>query len=162
MEIARMEAGQVPAVAALERQCFSEPWSERTLAQELENPRAAFWTASEGGQLAGYAGMHRVLDEGYIANVAVDAAFRRQGVATALLRTLLEDAQIHVCNTGGAGRKPCRDFILSEARVSGGRQAERVLHSAAGGRGADDPVPVGKFGRFRAIGYVLFRKTMVY
>ena len=39
--------------------------------------------------------MHRVLDEGYIANVAVDAAFRRQGVATALLRTLLEDAQIH-------------------------------------------------------------------
>ena len=26
MEIARMEAGQVPAVAALERQCFSEPW----------------------------------------------------------------------------------------------------------------------------------------
>ena len=45
MEIARMEAGQVPAVAALERQCFSEPWSERTLAQELENPRAAFWAA---------------------------------------------------------------------------------------------------------------------
>ena len=50
MEIARMEAGQVPAVAALERQCFSEPWSERTLAQELENPRAAFWAASEGGR----------------------------------------------------------------------------------------------------------------
>ena len=95
MEIARMEAGQVPAVAALERQCFSEPWSERTLAQELENPRAAFWAASEGGRLAGYAGMHRVLDDGYIATVAVDAAFRRQGVATALLRTLLEDAQIH-------------------------------------------------------------------
>ena len=81
MEIARMEAGQVPAVAALERQCFSEPWSERTLAQELENPRAAFWAASEGGRLAGYAGMHRVLDEGYIANVAVDAAFRSVDLA---------------------------------------------------------------------------------
>lgn len=94
MQVTRMTAREVPAVAALERQCFSEPWSERTLAQELENPRAAFWSASEGGRLAGYVGMHRVLDEGYIANVAVDEAFRRQGVATALLRALLEDARM--------------------------------------------------------------------
>ena len=90
-----MTVGQIPAVAALERQCFSEPWSERTLMQELENPRAAFWTVSEGERLAGYVGMHRVLDEGYIANVAVDQAFRRQGLATALLQALLEEARAH-------------------------------------------------------------------
>lgn len=95
MKVTRMTVGQIPAVAALERQCFSDPWSERTLMQELENPRAAFWTVSEGERLAGYVGMHRVLDEGYIANVAVDQAFRRQGLATSLLQTLLEEARAH-------------------------------------------------------------------
>ncbi len=95
-------------------------------------------------------------------NVAVDAAFRRQGVATALLRILLEDAQIHRLSFVTLEVREGNLAAISFYRKLGFQEVGRVLHSAAGGRGADDPVPVGKFGRFRAIGYVLFRKTMVY
>ena len=35
--------------------------------------------------MLGYAGLHVVLDEGYIANVAVEEPARRHGVASALL-----------------------------------------------------------------------------
>lgn len=89
MEIKRMERGTLAEVAALERACFSQPWSERVLETELGNANAIFYTARESGALAGYIGMHRVLDEGYIANIAVADPFRRRGVATALLGALI-------------------------------------------------------------------------
>ena len=41
-----------------------------------------------GGETAGYAGMHCILDEGYIDNIAVFPAYRRQGIAGALLSAL--------------------------------------------------------------------------
>ena len=80
-------------MAEIERECFSQPWSERTLAAELKNPAAVFFVARSGGRVVGYAGMHRVLDEGYIANVAVTGAFRRRGAATALMRRLFRYAR---------------------------------------------------------------------
>lgn len=92
MEIKRMSAQDIVQIAALERECFSQPWSEKGLETELYNPSAIFLVAKDSEQLAGYAGMHCVLDEGYIANIAVTTAFRRQGVATLLMRELLSIA----------------------------------------------------------------------
>ena len=37
MRIAHMTAEHVPQVAALEKVCFSDPWSEKSVASELEN-----------------------------------------------------------------------------------------------------------------------------
>lgn len=74
-----MTGADVAGVAEIEAECFSQPWSGRTLAGELENPCAVFFVARSGSRVVGYAGMHRVLDEGYIANVAVTAEFRPPG-----------------------------------------------------------------------------------
>ena len=83
-------------VAELERICFSTPWSRNMLAEELENDLAAFLVAVDGnGDVAGYAGLQVVLDEGYIANVAVRPDCRRRGVARRLLRVFLDFAQAH-------------------------------------------------------------------
>ena len=77
-----MTAEHVPQVAALERTCFSHPWTEDMLRQELWNDAAVIVVAEgEDGTVLGYAGLQAVLDEGYINNVAVDPRFRRQGVA---------------------------------------------------------------------------------
>lgn len=57
--------------------------------------------------VAGYLGMHHVLDEGYIANVAVFPNYRRQGVASALLRHLVEYA-----------RSQALSFLSLEVRMS--------------------------------------------
>lgn len=81
-----MTAEHIPQVAALERACFSRPWSEEALQGELWNDSAVVIVAEgEDGSLLGYAGLQTVLDEGYINNVAVDLAYRRQGVADELI-----------------------------------------------------------------------------
>ena len=85
-QVVPMDRSHIPAIAALERECFSRPWSEAALSEELYNDTACFLVAEgEDGTVLGYAGLHVILDEGYIDNVAVDPKYRRQGVADALL-----------------------------------------------------------------------------
>lgn len=88
-----MTDSHLDAAAALEVQCFSQPWSRRVLETELLNPNAYFVAALDGEAFLGYAGMHRVLDEGYVANIAVSGECRRRGVATGLLDGLLAFSQ---------------------------------------------------------------------
>ena len=55
-EIRRMTAADVPALAAIERECFSVPWSAQALAEELEQPHAVFLVAhAPDGTVLGYA-----------------------------------------------------------------------------------------------------------
>ena len=76
----------IPQIAALERECFSHPWSEDMLREALWNECAVIVAAvAEDGTVVGYAGLQTVLDEGYIGNVAVAPAYRRQGVGDELI-----------------------------------------------------------------------------
>lgn len=79
----------MPQIARLERLCFSDPWSERSIASELQNPLALWLVAEEDGHVLGYVGSQTVLDESDMMNVAVDPAFRRQGIARALIEALI-------------------------------------------------------------------------
>ena len=95
MDIRSMTADHIPALAALEAACFADPWSAAALAEELQNPAAVFLVAVDGERVLGYAGMHHVADEGYIANVAVAPTARRQGVARRLLAALTDYGKAH-------------------------------------------------------------------
>ena len=96
----------IPQAAEIERLCFSDPWSERMLAEHLDNPCSLTLAAvDEAGGLLGYVGLLAVVDEGYITNVAVHPACRRRGVASALLGTL-EDL----------GRERALAFLTLEVR----------------------------------------------
>lgn len=76
-------------IEALEKTCFSLPWSEELLRSQLKDKQHEFIAAfDDTGRVLGYVGMMYVLDEGYISNVAVDPAFRRQGIADALIDKL--------------------------------------------------------------------------
>lgn len=88
MTIMQMTSAHVPQVALLERVCFQDPWSERSIASELENPLSLWLVAMEEDRLLGYVGSQTVLDETDMMNVAVDPAARRQGVAGALIQAL--------------------------------------------------------------------------
>ena len=80
---------------ALEKRCFSLPWTEEMLMGQLPDDNHEFLAAeSESGELLGYVGMMTVLDEGYISNVAVAPEQRRQGIADALIAALLERAAL--------------------------------------------------------------------
>lgn len=93
MPVVRMEERHLEALARLEALCFSSPWSQNALREELSNPQAVFLVAEEGGQVAGYAGMHDILGEGYIANVAVFPAFRRKGIGARLMEAFIAYAR---------------------------------------------------------------------
>lgn len=90
MIITSMTKDHVAQVAALEKACFSDPWSEKSIAGELDNPLSLWLVAMEGNCLAGYVGSQSVLGEADMMNVAVDPAFRRRGVAEKLVNALVE------------------------------------------------------------------------
>ena len=91
MILEKMNPAHVAQIAELEKICFSDPWSERSIASELDN-KLAFWlVATEGERVAGYIGSQTVMDETDMMNVAVHPDFRRRGIAEALVTGLVEE-----------------------------------------------------------------------
>ena len=90
MILTEMKSCHVAQIAELEKICFSDPWSENSIASELDN-KLAFWlVALEGDTVAGYIGSQTVLDETDMMNVAVHPDYRRMGIAEALVTGLVE------------------------------------------------------------------------
>ena len=90
MKIIPMTADHVSAVAALEAICFSDPWSEKSIASELDNPLSLWLIALENETVVGYVGSQSVMGETDMMNVAVHPDYRRQGVARSLIETLVQ------------------------------------------------------------------------
>ena len=84
-----MTADHVSQVAELEKICFSDPWSEKSIASELTNPLSLWLVAVEDDRVAGYVGSQSVMGESDMMNVAVHPDFRRQGVAEKLVLELV-------------------------------------------------------------------------
>ena len=91
MIITKMGAQHVAQVAALEKLCFSDPWSEKSVGSELENPLSLWLVAEEEGAVWGYVGSQTVMGETDMMNVAVHPLRRNQGIATALIVGLVEE-----------------------------------------------------------------------
>lgn len=89
-EIIAMQRQHVSQVAALERECFPEPWSERSIAGELDNPLSLWLVCTEGETVCGYVGSQTVLGETDMMNIAVLPQMRRTGIAEALIDALVE------------------------------------------------------------------------
>lgn len=86
--IVTMREDHVSAIAELEALCFSDPWSEKSIAYELHNPLSLWLVAEMDGRVAGYIGSQTVPPESDVMNVAVHPDFRRQGIAEALVNGL--------------------------------------------------------------------------
>lgn len=92
--IEKMSPCHVGEITRLEKECFSTPWSEDGLKNELNNAFALFFVATYEGEVAGYIGAHNILGEVYITNVAVFKKYRRKGAAKKLIDTLLETVKV--------------------------------------------------------------------
>lgn len=93
MEIKKLTSEYVSAVAEIEKSCFSNPWDETAITAELDNHCSEIYIAVDNGRTAGYANIYTVLDEMDIVRVAVLPEFRRRGVATEILNTVLAEKQ---------------------------------------------------------------------
>ena len=88
IRIREMTAADVVWVAALEKICFHDPWSEGSVASELNNPLSLWLVAVDDGRVVGYVGSQTVIDESDMMNIAVHPDHRRQGIAEALIEAL--------------------------------------------------------------------------
>ena len=89
MIITRMNESHVAQVAVLEKMCFSDPWSENSVASELNKPLSLWLVAEENQTVCGYIGSQTVLDETDMMNIAVHPECRRRGIAAALIAELV-------------------------------------------------------------------------
>jgi [ribosomal protein S18]-alanine N-acetyltransferase len=111
----------VAEVAAIEQACFSDPWSESSFRQAVENPGVFFRVATEGagGPVVGYVVAWFAGGEGEIANVAVAPAVRGRGIGGQLL-----DAAIAAAVDQGA------EALYLDVRESNARA--RALYDSRG------------------------------
>lgn len=89
IKIKKMTADHVAQVAALEKECFSTPWSEKSIASELTNDLALWLVAEEDGCVLGYVGSQTVFPETDMMNIAVTHERRREGIAEVLVDSLI-------------------------------------------------------------------------
>ncbi len=98
--IGRGDLQDLDRLVDLENESFSAPWTRKMFQVELEeNPFGHLWTArlasKDGAErdIVGYISFWIVFEELRIMNLAVEARFRRQGVARTLVRRTLEFAR---------------------------------------------------------------------
>ena len=91
MTIERMTAAHVSQVAHIETLCFNDPWSEKSVASELNNKLAHWIVCVEGDTVLGYVGTQTVLDETDMMNIAVHPDHRRKHIADKLMESLVAD-----------------------------------------------------------------------
>lgn len=88
--IVPMTQTHVPQIAALEKHCFSDPWSEASIAFETDNPLSLWLVDERDGTVVGYVGSQTVPPESDVMNLAVAPEHRRQGIGRALMERLCE------------------------------------------------------------------------
>ncbi len=97
VRIEPMRVADLEAVLEIERVSFHTPWSRQAFVHELERNRVArLWVArgTRGGEppvaaVVGYLCLWAVADEVHVTNLAIDPAWRGEGVGRLLLGTLL-------------------------------------------------------------------------
>ena len=123
MEYRKWRYEDVFQIAALEKECFSDPWSFQMLADTFFSEHTLSVAAAENGKIAGYAFAVLAEEEADLANIAVTKSFRHRGIAKELLSRL--EAQVRAAG----GRK-----MFLEVRVSNAPAMALYLKTGYGGR----------------------------
>ena len=85
-----METGDIPDVLEIERQLFSDPWSEENFMFDLcENERSFSFVAEQNGEVIGYILGWYIEPELHIGNIAVKKSAQSNGVGSFLVSQML-------------------------------------------------------------------------
>jgi [ribosomal protein S18]-alanine N-acetyltransferase len=111
VQLRRLDTADLDLVEAIERESYRTPWSRSMFDAELRKPSSlALGAFTQDDVLVGYAFVSRYVDAWHVMNVAVADAFRRRGIASALLGRLFRvtesdsrrgyTLEVRVSNTG--------------------------------------------------------------
>lgn len=96
------EGTDLDAVAAIAAASFTHPWTRDMLARELRESAVArlYILRRSDASVAAFCACWMLAGELHINTIAVDAAHRRQGLATRLLKAVIEDAAARGASSG--------------------------------------------------------------
>ncbi|MBO4831589.1 MAG: ribosomal protein S18-alanine N-acetyltransferase [Oscillospiraceae bacterium] len=86
-------SADVPEIAELERSCFSPPWSEKSLLDELGSPDAFFAVASDEDKILGFCIARFAGGEAELYRIAVREDARRRGTAALMMGSMIRWAE---------------------------------------------------------------------
>ena len=115
------EEAHLPALAELERQCFTPPASEAKLREKLALEHNYMLSALLGDEIIGFLGVDEISGEAFVDDLAVLPEYRRRGIASALLARAETGAILRGC---GKIHLECRE----------GNEAALQLYEARGYR----------------------------
>ena len=130
--IVPMQETHIAQIAALEKRCFADPWSEASVRSELSNPLSYWLVAQEDGKLIGYVGSQSVAPEADVMNLAVAPEWRNKGVGRALMTALI--AQLHSRGITAlflevrVGNTPAQNLYRSLGFVEAGRRPKYYVN----------------------------------
>ena len=126
MLIREADVSDAHDIAEVERNCFPKPWSEETIRHDLmENGKARYYVAVDGGHVVGYMSVWVLDYEGFINNVAVMPGSRRRHIASMLLEVMLDATEaegivshtLEVRRSNKAARRLYEKFDFKETAV---------------------------------------------
>ncbi|MEZ5926184.1 MAG: ribosomal protein S18-alanine N-acetyltransferase [Hyphomicrobiaceae bacterium] len=91
LEIGRAGAPSAGAFAELHRMCFADPWSREAFERLLALPATIALAARQGADTVGLVLSQCVTDQAEIVTLAVSPEQMRHGIASALVRRLLDE-----------------------------------------------------------------------
>ncbi|MBQ7355001.1 MAG: ribosomal protein S18-alanine N-acetyltransferase [Clostridia bacterium] len=92
LRITPVTLADLPRLMELERESFSDPWSESAMAATLEIPVVRALAARRGEQIVGFVIAYLIPPEGEIADICVATSERGQGIGARLLQALTEES----------------------------------------------------------------------
>ena len=92
VRIRKLVYADLPSVLAIERRSFRTPWSLAMFVLELSKPSSICLAAASDDGLVGYLICSRYADVWHLMNVSITPDRRREGIATRLIDSLLEEA----------------------------------------------------------------------
>lgn len=105
INIAPATPDDVSAIAIIEKECFSTPWSENAINESMRSG-TSFYVARVDNGIVGYMGISKIAGEGYVTNIAVSPRYRRRGAGKKILKYVIESSENEL------------EFISLEVRVS--------------------------------------------
>ena len=114
-----MKIEELTEIVSIETASFTTPWSETLFYNEIFKAIAVSRVAKIDGKVVGHLCANVILDEGHILNLAVHPEFRGLGIASSLIKDMIDIMR----------DRNCRSVFL-EVRIS--NEQARIMYQKLG------------------------------
>ncbi len=90
IEISQMKISDLETIKNNLQKDFDNFWNYEILKEEIVNTNSSYFVAKSSNEILGFAGMKKILDEANIMNIVTRKDYRNQGIASLLLKELIE------------------------------------------------------------------------